>query len=257
MQENLQYVLAAIVESSDDAIVSKTLDGIITTWNKAAEQIFGYTAEEVIGKPISILIPVDRLNEEFTIIEKLKRGEKIDHYETIRRRKDGELINVSLTISLIKNGGQILGASKIARDITQTKQLEREMAKLAAIVESAPDPIITQTLDGVILSWNQGAEKLYGYSSKEVCGRHISMLFPDDYTSVVPKLLIPTARGESVNDFETFTISKSNRIFQVSLAAFPIKGKSGEILTSSLIVRDLTERKGIERERTKILKSEQ
>jgi PAS domain S-box-containing protein len=123
--EEVQLRLAAIVESSEDAIVSKTLDGIIKTWNRGAERIFGYKAHEVINKPISILFPADRLAEEPEILRKLRRGERIDHYETIRLRKDGTPLNISLTVSPVLNeAGEVIGVSKIARDITQRKQLE-------------------------------------------------------------------------------------------------------------------------------------
>src|SRR6516165_4121718 len=117
--------LASIVESSDDAIISKTLDAIITSWNKGAERMFGYTAEDAVGKPVTMLIPPDRQHEERTILERIRRGERIEHYETVRERKDGSLIAISLTISPIKDAeGRIVGASKIARDITERKQAE-------------------------------------------------------------------------------------------------------------------------------------
>jgi PAS domain S-box-containing protein len=117
--------LAAIVESSDDAIISKTLDGVISTWNHGAERLFGYTAEEVIGKSITLLIPPRHLDEEPAILRRLRRGERIDHYETVRMAKDGTLLDVSLTVSPIKDlSGKIVGASKIARDITQRKRAE-------------------------------------------------------------------------------------------------------------------------------------
>src|ERR1041385_141599 len=117
-----QARLAAIVESSDDAIVSKTLEGIITSWNKGAERIFGYAADEVIGKPVTILIPEDHPDEEPSILARLRRGERIEHYETVRVRKDGTEINISLTVSPIRGpDGRIIGASKIARDITDKK----------------------------------------------------------------------------------------------------------------------------------------
>lgn len=123
--EDAKARLAAIVESSDDAIVSKNLDGTITSWNRGAESIFGYTAEEAIGQPVTILIPEDRANEEPSILRRIRAGEKIDHYETIRRRKDGTLLNISLTVSPIVNAtGQVVGASKIARDITERKHAE-------------------------------------------------------------------------------------------------------------------------------------
>lgn len=115
--------LAAIIESSDDAILSKTLDGIILTWNTGAERIFGYTAEEAIGRLVTMLIPEDRLSEEDHILSRLRAGERVDHFETVRRHKDGSLLDVSLTISPVRNAaGEIMGASKIAHDITELKQ---------------------------------------------------------------------------------------------------------------------------------------
>jgi PAS domain S-box-containing protein len=125
--------LAAIVESSHDAIVSKTLDGTVTSWNPAAERLFGYTAEEMIGRPIAILAAPDRENEMPAILESIRRGEKVDHYETVRRRKDGSLVDISLTVSPIRDEtGRIVGASKIARDITARKRLEERQRILTA-----------------------------------------------------------------------------------------------------------------------------
>ncbi len=123
-------LLSAIVDSSDDAIVSKDLNGTITSWNKSAERLFGYTAEEIVGKPVTLLIPPDRQDEEPRIIERLKAGERVDHFETIRRRKDGTLLNISLTISPVRDEtGQIAGASKIARDITERQRAEAEIRR--------------------------------------------------------------------------------------------------------------------------------
>jgi len=126
-----QQFLAAIVESSDDAILSKNLDGIITSWNRGCERIFGYNAEEAIGRSITMLIPQDRQDEEPMILARLRRGEKIDHYETVRRRKDGGLIDVSLTVSPIRDqSGTIVGASKVARDISERKRFDEKQALL-------------------------------------------------------------------------------------------------------------------------------
>ncbi|MGZ3709528.1 MAG: sensor histidine kinase, partial [Bdellovibrionota bacterium] len=123
-------LLGAIVDSSDDAIVSKDLNGTITSWNKSAERLFGYTAEEIIGRSVTLLIPLDRQEEEPKIIARLKAGERVDHFETLRRRKDGTLLDISLTISPVRNAsGQIVGASKIARDITQRKRAEAEIRR--------------------------------------------------------------------------------------------------------------------------------
>ncbi len=129
-------LLASIVEFGDDAIVSKNLDGIITSWNRGAGRIFGYLADEVIGQPITILIPPERLYEEDFILERIRRGGRVDHFETIRRRKDGSLIDLSLTISPVRDAaGKIVGASKIARDITDRKRSEAQMSVLAREAE--------------------------------------------------------------------------------------------------------------------------
>lgn len=115
--------LAAIVESSDDAIISKNLNGMITTWNKAAETLFGYTASEAIGKPVTIIIPDDRLDEEPSILARIRAGDRVQHFETVRKRKDGSLVDISLTVSPVSGkNGEIIGASKIARDITERKR---------------------------------------------------------------------------------------------------------------------------------------
>ena len=124
-------LLASIVDSSDDAIASKDLNGIITSWNKGAEHLFGYTAEEAVGKSITILIPADRLDEEPQVLARIRRGERIDHYETVRRRKDGSLIDISLTVSPVKDtSGRIIGASKIARDITERRRAREQQTLL-------------------------------------------------------------------------------------------------------------------------------
>jgi PAS domain S-box-containing protein len=129
-------LLSAIVDSSDDAIISKDLNGVITSWNKGAERLFGYTADEAVGRSITMLIPHDRLEEEPKILEQLKRGERVDHFETVRVRKDGSLLNISLTISPVKSAdGRIIGASKIARDITERKRVEEALQNLNAVLE--------------------------------------------------------------------------------------------------------------------------
>ena len=120
--------LAAIVESSDDAIVSKDLNGIITSWNRGATELFGYTAEEAVGKHITLIVPEDRRDEEKNILARLRHGERIDHFQTVRRRKDGSTLDLSLTISPVKDSaGRVIGASNVARDITHLKRIERAL----------------------------------------------------------------------------------------------------------------------------------
>jgi PAS domain S-box-containing protein len=138
-------LLAAIVDSSEDAIVSKTLEGIITSWNASAERLFGYTPSEAVGQHISLLIPIDRRNEETVIIDRIKKGERIEHFDTVRIRKDKTLLDISLTISPVRDAsGKIIGASKIARDITQRKQIERELRESEGRYRTLADALDTQ-----------------------------------------------------------------------------------------------------------------
>src|SRR5262245_46245936 len=145
--------LASIVESSDDAIVSTNLDGAITSWNRGAERLFGYFAEEVVGKSITILLPPDRSDEEPAILNRVRDGEHVDHYETVRQRKDGSLIDISLTVSPIKNrDGEIIAASKISQDITERKRAEAQIAILAREAEHRAKNMLANVLATVHLS---------------------------------------------------------------------------------------------------------
>ena len=164
--------LAAVVRSSHDAIVAKDLNGTITDWNKSAERIFGYKAKEIIGKSILTLIPQDRGKEETEILRKVRRGQLIDHYETVRRCKDGRLIDVSLTISPVKHpNGEIVGVSKIARDITKQKQTDQRLAEQARLLDLTNDAILVRDTQDRITYWNDGARELYGYSRAEALGK--------------------------------------------------------------------------------------
>jgi len=160
-RENRLRWLASIVDSSNDAIVSKNLDGIITSWNIGAERVFGYSAEEAIGQPITIVIPQDRQDEERTILTRIRRGERIDHFETVRQRRHGSLIVVSLTVSPVKNAeGKIVGASKIARDITEQKRSQEQIATLAREAEHRSKNLLANVQATVQLSQSDTSEGL-------------------------------------------------------------------------------------------------
>jgi len=153
--------LAAIVENSDDAIVSKDLHGIITTWNSGAERIFGYLAEEIIGKPIMMLIPLDHQKEEEAILRRIRLGERVEHYQTIRQRKDGSLVDISLSISPLRNAqGKVIGASKIARDISERKRSEAQIVNLAHEAEHRTKNILATVLATVRLSRSDTSDGL-------------------------------------------------------------------------------------------------
>jgi PAS domain S-box-containing protein len=165
-------LLAAIVDSSDDAIVSKTLDGVITSWNNSAERMFGYTREEAVGQHITLIIPKDRRDEEVKIAERLRRGERVDHFETVRVRKDGTLLDLSLTISPVKDAaGRVVGASKVARDITERKQVEQALAERARLLDLSNDAIFVRDAADRVTYWNKSASELYGYSREGAVGR--------------------------------------------------------------------------------------
>jgi PAS domain S-box-containing protein len=166
-EQQLRF-LASIVESSDDAIVSKNLDGVITSWNKGAERVFGYSAGEAIGQPITLVIPEDRQSEEREILTRIRRGERIDHFETVRQRKHGSLIVVSLTVSPVKDAtGKIVGASKIARDITEQKRNQELITTLAREAEHRSKNLLASVLATVNLSQSSTSEDL----KRKIVGR--------------------------------------------------------------------------------------
>jgi PAS domain S-box-containing protein len=170
--ENAAMRLVAVVQSSHDAIVAKDLNGTVTDWNRSAQRIFGYKPKEIIGKSIRTLIPPEHHSEEDEILRRIRSGESINHYETIRRRKDGRLIDVSLTISPIKNfEGKIIGVSKIARDITERKAVERRLAEQARLLDLSSDAILIRDWQDRLVYWNRGAFELYGYSSEQALGK--------------------------------------------------------------------------------------
>jgi PAS domain S-box-containing protein len=367
--------LAAIVAGSDDAIVGKTMDGIITSWNAGAERIFGYSPKEAIGQPVTMLVPADRPDEVPRILECLKRGETVEHFETVRLRKDGKIVQIEITVSPIRDAlERIVGASTIGRDIsvrkaaekhlvqmearyrglleaapdamvvvnqageivllnlqaekrfgyrrdeligqrvkniipegfaerliadalrsaedalaqqigtgieltgrrkdgsefpielmlspldgvdgilvtaairdiTERKRRAHDMSCVAAVVESSHDAIISLTPEGIVLSWNHGAERIYGYSAAETVGRSILFISPPDRTIETLTLLKGVERGETVEPFETVRLKKDGTRIHVSLTLSPIENSDGQVVGVSAVARDVTESKNLE-----------
>jgi len=246
--EEKQSILSAIVDSSDDAIISKTLDGIITSWNSAAQKMFGFSEQEALGKHISIIIPEDRLEEEDVIIDNVRHGDKIDHIETVRSTKEGKKLNISLTVSPIKNAqGEIIGASKVARDITDKRTAEEKQSLLAAIVNSSDDAIVSKTLEGIITSWNHSAEKMFGYTEKEAIGSHISLIIPTERIQEETVIIENIRNGRKIDHFETVRCRKDGGRVNVSLSVSPIKNWRGEVIGASKIARDITDKIEVEK----------
>ncbi|HEY9015715.1 MAG TPA: PAS domain S-box protein [Gemmatimonadales bacterium] len=233
--------LAAIVQSSADAIVSKRLDGTVLTWNPAAEKIFGYSAEEMVGKPIFTLIPPELHDEEREVLARIARGEQVAHFETTRLRKDGSRFPVDLTISPIRDASsRVVGASSIKRDISQRWIAEETSSRLAAIVRSSDDAIISKRLDGTVLDWNAAAERMYGIPAEEMIGQSIYRVVPDEYAEEERIILERVARGEHVAHYETMRRREDGQLIDVALTLSPIRDAAGTIVGASSIQRDIT-----------------
>lgn len=247
--------LAAIIDSSDDVIVSKDLNGIVTSWNAAASRVLGYSAEEMIGASILTLIPEHLHSDEKIIIDHIRAGQRMEHFETVRRTKDGRLLDVSLTISPVKDEkGNIIGASKILRDISirrQTEQIQQDLAKraaeLAAIVESSEDVILSKDLNGIIKSWNGAASQVFGYTAEEMIGQSILKLIPDDLRDEEKQIIDSIRAGRRVEHFETVRLTKDGRLIEASVTVSPIRDNKGEVIGASKILRDISARKRIEK----------
>ena len=246
--EETTYRLAAIVESSDDAIVSKDLNGTITSWNAAAQRMLGYTAEEAIGRPITMLVPPEKQEEEAQIIARLRAGERIDHYETVHINKAGEKLNVSLTISPVKDSkGRIIGSSKIVHDTAARTHAEQAQSRLAAIVESSDDVIVSKDLNGIINSWNPAAERTFGYSAHEAIGQPITIIIPLDLRDEEAEIIRRLKNGQRIRHFETERVTKTGKRLNVSLTVSPIRDSQGKVIGASKIARDITELKRAEK----------
>jgi PAS domain S-box len=232
--------LAAIVDSSEDAIISEDLHGRIQTWNASAQRIYGYSAEEIKGKNIVILMPAGRVNEEKEVIEKIRNGGRVGHFDTVRVRKDGTVIHVSLTISPIKTrAGVVVGASHVAREIAERRRLEAANAQLAAIVESTSDAIIGEDLNGIVQTWNAGATRIYGYTAEETRNHNISILLPPNRANEEEEILSKLRRGERVEDFVTVRRRKDGQLIEVSLTISPICDSDGRVVGASHVARDI------------------
>lgn len=241
--------LASLVSSSSDAILSKNLEGVITSWNRGAERIFGYTAAEAIGRPITMLFPEDRLSEEAGILARISRGEIIDHYETVRRRKDGTLIDISLTVSpIVDANGCIVGASKVARDITEQR---REQERLAVTLSSIGDAVISTDEHGRVVFMNPVAEQLTGWPGIEAAGRPLGEIFiivNETTRRPVPSPVdIVLAKGITVGlANHTILLARGGAEHPIDDSAAPIRGRDGRLMGVVLVFRDVSERRASE-----------
>jgi PAS domain S-box-containing protein len=252
--------LAAIVESSEDAIVSKTLEGIITTWNAGADRTFGYTADEVIGKPVTILFPPELVPQEAQILAKIRRAQPIQHYETERVRKDGKRIIISLSVSPIKDqDGNIVGASKIARDITEQREQERALAaseaRLRAIIETTPDCVKVVAPDGTIELMNSAGLAMVEADSEEaVIRRSVYGLLSPEHLKEWSAHHQRVCQGERLAwEFEIVGLKGTRRWLETHAVPVPLpNGLQAQLA----VTRDITARKKAEQDREDLLQRE-
>lgn len=232
-------LFAALVESSIDAIIALTLDGRILSWNQGAEHIYGYTAEETIGRPITILMPPERAAK-FDFVS-ARRRQNTERFGVLHQHKDGRRIDVAVTVSPIRDPAEAtIGYSAIIRDVTVRQRLAQERDQLAAIVAATHDSIIGWTPDGTITSWNPASERLYGYSAAEAIGKPILMLVPperaDTWRNAVPEL----RAGRCYVGYETVRMHKDGHRIAVSVTVSPVFS-DGAVVGFSTIARDITE----------------
>ncbi len=248
-EENIQR-LANIVESSNDAIITKSLDGVITSWNNGAEEIYGYLTEEILGKPISALEPDDLKGETKELVEMIKTGEKIHHYETSRLKKNGELIDISITLSPVFDmSGKLMAISTIARDITERKKAEEELKKAGkynrSLIETSLDPLVTIGPDGKITDVNMATELVTGYSRDELIGTDFSDYFtePDKAREGYQEVF----RNMQVFDYPLEIKHKDGPVTPVLYNASVYHDESNNVIGVFAAARDITERKKAEK----------
>ena len=242
-------LLASIVESSDDAIIRKSLDGIIQSWNAGAERIFGHTAEQAVGRHISLIIPPDCLSEEDRIIATLKAGRRVEHFETDRLRSDGQRLRVSLTISPIKDdAGNVVAASKIARDVTKQRQAEAEREMFATVIENSTDFVGIAGADGVPIFINRAGLKLVGLDDMDQARKlHVKeFFFPEDRARIMDEFIpsvVEKGHGEVEVRFRNFKTGEARwMVYKVVKLANP----KGETVAFATVSQDVTERRRLE-----------
>ena len=234
---------ALLVESSDDAIIGMTGKSVITTWNRSAQRLYGYTAGEVLGRKGSFLLPQDRLTELDRVQTRAATTAGAQEFETKRVHKDGHLVDVAIAVSPIHDkAGITIGISSRSRDIGERKRTDALAAEMAAIVDSSNDAIIGKTLDGVITTWNRGAEQVYGYTAAEMIGRNITLLVPEGRPNEIREIIAAMLAGDARTDhFETQRVRKDGRVIDVSVTWSPIRNSDGTITGASSVARDITE----------------
>ena len=211
-------LIAAVVEFSDDAIIGSTLAGIVTSWNPAAQRLYGYSSQEIVGKSGRVLAPDDRAAQMSAVVDRVRDGETVEHFETTLVRKDAMVVPVQLTFAPIRDeGGVVVGVCTFHRDVTERGRAFDVAQRMEAIVESSDDAIIALTLEGVVTSWNPAAERLFGYTTEEIIGEPAERVTPKDRPQEMTDILAKVEAGEHIDHLETIRVRKDGSVFPVSL----------------------------------------
>jgi PAS domain S-box-containing protein len=245
--EGARARLAAIVETTDDAILSKDTEGKVLTWNAAAERLFGYQAREIVGRSVALLLPADRLTEEDEILKKLRAGQRVDHLETVRLAKDGRPIMVSVTSSpILDAAGRFIGASKIVRDITEHKEAEERLRLQATALEAAANAIVITDARGAIQWVNPAFTRLTGYSAAEALGQNPRVLNSGRHDRAFFTNLWQTVTSGHVWQGEVTNKRKDGSLYQEEMTITPLADAGGKVTRFIAIKQDVTARKNAE-----------
>jgi PAS domain S-box-containing protein len=236
-------VARTLLDVSDDPMISTDAAGIITGWNAAAERVYGYGAPAVLGRHILAVVPADRASAEQELLARLDHGEVVRDVETVRLHQDGTQIPVTTSVAPIRGArGAIEGGLHVDRDRRSRLGEERYAARLAAIINSSDDAIVSKDLNGIVMSWNRAAEKMFGYSPDEMLGRSIRTIIPDERQREEDEVLSRIRRGERIEHFETVRRRKDGSLVPISLTVSPVQDGSGRVIGASKIARDISER---------------
>jgi PAS domain S-box-containing protein len=246
-----QGLLAALLESSDEAIVGLGLDGTVESWNPAAERLFGWTPAEAIGQPIRRAFREESWSEIDGALARVSRGEAVPRFEAMRQDGSGSGAPTSLAVVPVRDGeGRIAGAAALARDATAARHNEEAQLRLAAIVEWSDDAIVSKQLDGTITSWNRAAVRMFGWSAEEAVGRNIRIIIPSERWPEEDEVLRRLRSGDVIDHFETERQRRDGSRLPISLTVSPIKDATGRIIGASKIARDISQRKEAEARQT-------
>ena len=237
--EDAKRFLASIVECSEDAIVATTPAGAILTWNRGAQALLGYSGEEAIGRHMFMLMEPECHQRVAPLFEQVLKTNVRSQIEGLLIRKDGRNVSVSITVNSIPDfAGEVVAIAAIMRDITERKQAEESRALLASIVECSDDAIVSETLEGTVISWNKGAEALFGYTADEIVGKHYSVLSPPDRRDEISNALAKIRTG-AMSRYDTVRVRKDGLRIDVMVTVSPIRNSCGGIVGAAVIARDI------------------